>query len=131
MTTNKKAPEIDFGADRRNLEALEAEDILQEIRHTNYVRSADAYLTTGTGSGQPTGCLHGIMAALTANGSADTDGIGGANTIGWNDVIQCEQALDPLYRLNARFMLRPSTLSWLRISQRQKPPAGVGGTECS
>lgn len=78
------------------------------------MRGANPYLTTGTGSGQPTGCLHGITAALTATGSADTDGIGGSNTIGHSDVCALEQALDPMYRVNAHFMMHPSTLNWLR-----------------
>jgi len=85
-----------------------------------YGRGYEAYLTTGTGSSQPTGLLTAIAASgstpVVAAGSSANDGTGatGANSIGYDDLVNLEHSVDPTYRNGARFMLHDLTLSKLQ-----------------
>jgi len=79
------------------------------------VRALASPLTTGSGSGGPTGCLYGLTPALTAAGSSDTTGSGSTpNSVGLGDLVSLEQALDPYYRRSAKFMMHPSSLASLK-----------------
>jgi HK97 family phage major capsid protein len=87
------------------------------------MRGLSPIYTTGTGSGQPTGALHGLTASVTALGSSDTDGSSAANTIGLQDLVALEKALDPSYRSTAKFMMHPNTLAALRnVKDAEKRP---------
>jgi len=81
------------------------------------------YLTTGTGSGQPTGVLTGLTASLTAAGAGANDGLSAANTVGSDDIANLEYALDPAYRVNAKWMMHGNTLNALRrVKDKQGRP---------
>jgi len=89
-------------------------------------RGANPYLTTGTGTAQPTGCLYGLTATRTATGSADTDGVGDY-LIGYYDVCTLIDSLDPLYRSNGTFMMHPATLTYLQqVTGRNGQPVFTG-----
>jgi HK97 family phage major capsid protein len=83
-------------------------------------RAIEAYLTTGTGSGQPTGILTAIeacgVAPIIAAGSSLNDGSSatGATSIGSQDIVNLEHGVDPTYRRNARYMMHDITLGSLQ-----------------
>jgi HK97 family phage major capsid protein len=78
------------------------------------MRGLSPLFTTGAGSTQPTGALHGLTPSLTAVGAAGNDGSSAANTIGSDDVAALELSLDAEYRPDANFMTHPNTLAALR-----------------
>jgi HK97 family phage major capsid protein len=70
--------------------------------------------TVGTGTNQPTGIITAATAGPTAVGSFANDGVGGANTIGSDDLIELEHSVDPLYRPGAKYMMNDLTLKVLK-----------------
>ena len=83
-------------------------------------RVANQDFTTGTGSadGQPMGFVTAVVNAggtVTAVGSAPNDGVGGAGTIGVDDLANLESLLDPLHRMSpsCAWQMHPSTLQAL------------------
>ena len=70
--------------------------------------------TVGTGTSQPTGIITAATAGPTAVGSFANDGVGGANTIGSDDLIELEHSVDPLYRPGAKYMMNDLTLKVLK-----------------
>lgn len=90
-------------------------------------RVLEPLFVNGSGSGQPTGFVTNLVNAgsttVTAAGSSDTDGTGGANTLGLQDLVTVEKVLDPTYRLNARWMLHPNSVAYLRtVKNKQGEP---------
>lgn len=82
-------------------------------------RAVNSYMTTGLGAGssQPYGIIPATLAGgltATAIGSATNDGVGGADTIGSDDLVTLEHLIDPLYRPGARYMMNDSTLKSLK-----------------
>ena len=82
-------------------------------------RGIESYLTTGNGSGQPTGLLTAIEASgvsqIVSVGSSANDGVGARNnTIGSIDLVNLEHGVDPSYRRGARYMLHDLTLASLQ-----------------
>lgn len=78
-------------------------------------RAINLKLTTGSGTGEPTGFVTAATAAVTAVGSSGNDGsAAGANTIGTDDLVNLELAVDPAYRLGAAYMMHANTLATLR-----------------
>ncbi len=83
-------------------------------------RAMEQYATTGTGVAQPTG----IITAALAGGSAivvgagsnanDGEGFPAFSTIGTNDLIDLEHAVDIMYRRGGRFLLHDSTLKVIK-----------------
>jgi HK97 family phage major capsid protein len=83
-------------------------------------RGEEAYFTTGSGAGVPTG----ILTAAQTNGSPyvvgigsnQNDGLGQAayGTIGSSDIFSLIGAVDPAYRVNGKFMLNDVTLTALK-----------------
>ena len=103
----------DFGYD--------IESYLSERFGIRIARIANQDFTVGTGSanGQPMGFVTAAVNAggtVTALGSAPNDGVGGAATIGVDDLANLESALDPMYRLSpsCAWQMHPSTLQSLR-----------------
>jgi len=82
-------------------------------------RGIGPYLTTGTGSGQPTGFLQTAQSGGTAVGASANDGTSGANSLGTSDLATLESSLDYGWRPKARWMMHASTLQALR-GQRDK-----------
>jgi HK97 family phage major capsid protein len=60
----------------------------------------------------------GIVTAATLGatfvGSFANDGVGGANTLGTDDLVALEHSLDPAYRQGAKFMMHDQTLASLK-----------------
>jgi len=83
-------------------------------------RGLEFYLTSGSGSGQPTGFLTDIAASgatpVTAIGSASNTGGSedGTNSIGYQDLVNLEHSVDPTYRRNAKYMFSDKTLAHLK-----------------
>jgi HK97 family phage major capsid protein len=87
-------------------------------------RLTEAGYTTGTGSSanQPTGILTAIENdaspnVVTAVGSSTNDGVGGntgTNSIGSDDFESLISAVDPAYRVGAKFMAHWSYIDYLR-----------------
>jgi HK97 family phage major capsid protein len=101
--------------------AFDIQEWLSQRFGERYGRGLENYFTNGTGSSQPTGILTAIAASgansVVAAGSSANDGISGntgANSIGYNDLVALEHAVDPTYRRNAKYMLHDLTLSSLQ-----------------
>src|SRR6266481_3282555 len=78
--------------------------------------------TLGNGSGVPTGLIYSIQQDAVPNfvdavGSNSNDGITGnteANSVGSDDLDNLISAVDPSYRVNAKFMMNWKTIDFLR-----------------
>jgi HK97 family phage major capsid protein len=80
-------------------------------------RIVNTKATIGAGSSEPTGIVTAITAGgnlVTAVGSYTNDGVGGLNTIGSDDLVTLEHAVDPVYRPRGRYMMHDSTLKALK-----------------
>ncbi len=83
-------------------------------------RGLEAFLTTGTGSSQPTGLLtaiasSGISPVVAAGSSESTGGSQtGVNSIGYSDLVNLEHSVDPSYRRGAKYMFHDQTLSAIK-----------------
>ncbi|WP_257294468.1 phage major capsid protein [Endozoicomonas sp. YOMI1] len=69
-------------------------------------RITNKHFTLGTGSGQPTG----IVPAAT-QGTTAASGV----MIGFDDLINLEHSVDPIYRMNARFMFADQALKTIKM----------------
>jgi HK97 family phage major capsid protein len=101
--------------------AFDIESWLAQRFAERWGRGMEAYLTTGTGSGQPTGLLTDIAAsgatAVVAAGSSTNDGVtanDGTNSIGYQDLVNLEHSVDPSYRRGAKYMFSDKTLAHLK-----------------
>ena len=100
--------------------AFDLEDFLKNAFAVRMGRGYEYYLTRGSGVNQPTGILTAVVAsgqaATIATGSSTNDGTGatGSNSIGTNDLISLEHAIDPTYRRGGKFMLNDSTLKAIK-----------------
>ena len=100
--------------------AFPLEAFLTEAFAIRLGRGYEYYLTNGTGNNQPTGILPAIAASgavpVTAAGSSANDGSSntGANSIGYQDLVNLIHSVDPTYRRGAKFMLHDSTLRFLK-----------------
>jgi HK97 family phage major capsid protein len=99
--------------------SFNVEDWLAKLFGERFGRGLEGFFTTGTGSSQPTGILTAIegtgFPVVIAAGSSVNDGIGSAsNTIGSQDLVSLEHAVDPSYRRGARYMLHDLTLASLQ-----------------
>ena len=100
-------------------------------------------LTTGTGSTEPMGILTAAVNGgnlVAAKGSSTNDGTSAStNTVGSDDLVNLEHAIDPLYRSSARYMLHDTTLRSIKTikdkygrplwqeSTRDGQPATING----
>lgn len=69
-------------------------------------RITNKHFTLGTGSSQP----HGIVPSATQGATAAN----GAN-IGFDDLINLEHSVDPIYRMNAEFMFADQALKTIKM----------------
>lgn len=100
--------------------AFDLEAWLAERFGERYGRGLEGYLTTGTGSSQPTGLLNDVAASgavpVSAIGSSESSGGSetGANSIGYSDLVNLEHSVDPSYRRRAKYMFHDSTLGKIK-----------------
>ena len=99
--------------------SFDVESWLAGLFGERFGRGLEGFFTNGTGSSQPTGILPAIESSgfpvVIAAGSSNNDGIGsGSNTIGSQDLVSLEHAVDPSYRRGARYMLHDLTLASLQ-----------------
>ena len=96
--------------------------MLIDLFGTRIGRTQNAGYTTGSGSGQPTGLLHGvgstgitnITLAVGANSNNSTSSYNEVNSIGTDDLGSLIASLDPAYRPKAKFMGHQGTFDFLR-----------------
>jgi HK97 family phage major capsid protein len=100
--------------------AFDFESWLAEQFGIRFGRGLEGFLTTGSGSSQPTGLLtaltnNGVTPVIAAGSSESTGGAQtGANSIGYSDIVNLEFSVDPSYRRNAKYMFNDQTLSSLK-----------------
>ena len=100
--------------------AFDLEDFLKNAFAVRMGRGYEYYLTRGSGVNQPEGILTAVVAsgqpATIATGSSTNDGSAntGSNSIGTNDLISLEHAIDPTYRRGGKFLLNDSTLKTIK-----------------
>lgn len=87
--------------------ALAMESVLTSLLSERLGRTANAQLTTGSGSSAP----HGIVTASTAGKTAAS-----ATAITYDEIMDLEHSVDPAYRTSPRcgFMMNDSTLLAIR-----------------
>lgn len=118
--------------------AFDLDSYIAERMGERWGRGLESYLTTGSGSGQPTGLLTAIAASgastIVAAGSSESTGGSqtGANSIGYSDLVNLEHSVDPSYRRGARYMFHDQTLSLLkRILDKYGRPLWTPGIAVS
>lgn len=102
--------------------AFDVQALLVDLFGTRIARTMNAGYTTGTGSGQPTGLLHGVGSTgitniTLANGASSNNSTSSyteINSIGTDDLGSLIASLDPAYRPNAKFMGHQGTFDFLR-----------------
>jgi HK97 family phage major capsid protein len=101
--------------------AFSLEAFLKEAFAVRLGRGYEYYLTLGSGVNAPLGIIPAIAAsgavAVTAAGSAPNDGVAGntgANSIGYQDMVNLTHSVDPTYRRGAKFMFHDQTLASLQ-----------------
>ena len=100
--------------------AFSIESFLTEAFAVRLGRGYEAYLTNGSGASQPYGILpaitHSGAVAVVAAGSNPNDASGntGANSIGYQDLINLIHSVDPTYRRGAKFMLHDQSVRFLK-----------------
>ena len=100
-------------------------DILRDLFVDRLGRITNSYFTTGSGTAQPQG-------VVTAAGLGKTAASGQTSTVIYDDLVDLEHSLDPLYRPNASFMFSDTTLKALKkLKDSQGRPLWMGYTESS
>jgi|SRR5579864_3747467 len=100
--------------------AFDLESWLVGLFAIRWGRGLENFLTNGTGSSQPTGLLTAIAASgavpVVAAGSAANSGGSetGANSVGYQDLVNLEHSVDPTYRRGAKYMFHDQTLSSIK-----------------
>ena len=93
--------------------AFPVEPLLNDLFGIRIGRAlSDAY-TNGSGSGEPKGLVPSITNLVTVVGDSAT-GNTDLNSIGVDDLSNVIAALDPAYRVNAKFMANQSTYDFMR-----------------
>ena len=110
--------------------AFSLEAFLKEAFATRLGRGYEYYLTQGSGTNAPFGFIPAIAASgavpVTATGSSLNDGVvgnTGANSIGYQDLVNLIHSVDPTYRRGAKFQFHDQTLAHLktRVDKFGKP----------
>lgn len=104
---------------------FDIEGYIQALLATRIGRITGQHFTTGTGTGQP----KGLIVAATVGKTAAT---GGATTVSYDDLVDLEHSVDPVYRagLAVGYMMHDSTVKALRkLKDTQNRPIFVPGYE--
>lgn len=101
--------------------AFDIQEYLTERFGERLGRGYEVYFTNGNGSNAPTGILPAVVSSgaspVTAVGSSANDGDGsntGANSIGYQDLVNLIHSVDPSYRKRGSFMFHDTTLAHLK-----------------
>jgi HK97 family phage major capsid protein len=101
--------------------SIDIQDWLAKQFGVRYGRGLEGFLTNGTGSGQPTGIIPAIAASgatpvVAVGSSANSGNVSetGANSIGYQDLVNLEHSVDPTYRRGAKYMFHDQTLGKLK-----------------
>jgi HK97 family phage major capsid protein len=81
--------------------------ILRDLLAERIGRITNTHFTTGTGSGQPQG-------VVTGSGLGKTGAAGQTTTIIYDDLVDLEHSIDPLYRPGSIFMMSDSALKVIK-----------------
>lgn len=97
--------------------AFDLETFLKERFAERFGRGLNTLFTNGTGSSEPTGFMTVATAGPTAVGSSGNTGGSetGGTSVGTDDLVALEHAVDPWYRTGAIYMMNDDTLK--RIKQ--------------
>jgi HK97 family phage major capsid protein len=99
--------------------------ILRDLFVDRLGRITNQYFTTGTGTGEPQGIVSGSTLGETATSGQTT-------TIIYDNLVNLEHSVDPLYRPNAKFMFNDSTLKALKkLKDSQGRPLWMGYAEAA
>lgn len=104
---------------------FDIEGYIQALLATRIGRITGQHFTTGSGTGQP----KGLITAATVGKTAAT---GGATTVSYDDLVDLEHSVDPVYRagLAVGYMMHDSTVKALRkLKDTQGRPIFVPGYE--
>ena len=104
---------------------FDIEGYIQALLATRIGRITGQHFTTGSGTGQP----KGLITAATVGKTAAT---GGATTVSYDDLVDLEHSVDPVYRAGLRvgYMMHDSTVKALRkLKDTQGRPIFVPGYE--
>ena len=102
---------------------FDLEGYIQALLALRIGRITAAHFTTGSGTGQPTG----LVTAATVGKTGTT---GQTLTIIYDDLIDLEHSVDPIYRAGAGYMMADSSLKVIRkIKDTQGRPIFVPGYE--
>jgi HK97 family phage major capsid protein len=100
--------------------AFDIEGYLAEKFAYRIGRVLNPLFTTGTGSGQPKGILTGITVGVGPGTTPAVIGNDNATTpdptqqVGYLDLINLEQSVDPVYRRGAAYMMHDNTLAYIK-----------------
>ncbi len=102
--------------------AFDLEGTLSESFGIRLGRIVNLKTTVGTGTGEPQGLVYAIQHdavpnVVNATGSNSNDGISGnteANSVGSDDLDNLIAAVDPAYRIKAKYMMNWRTIDFLR-----------------
>jgi HK97 family phage major capsid protein len=81
--------------------------MLRDLLAERIGRITNTHFTTGTGSGQPQG-------VVTGSGLGKTGAAGQTTTIIYDDLVDLEHSIDPLYRPGSIFMMSDSALKVIK-----------------
>lgn len=99
------------------------EAYIQKLLALRLGRIQGKHHTIGTGSGQP-------MGAVTGSTLGKTGATGQTTSVTYDDLVDLEHSVDPIYRASARWMMHDDTLKVLRkIKDSQNRPIFVPGYE--
>ncbi|QTW17814.1 phage major capsid protein [Comamonas kerstersii] len=99
------------------------EAYIQKLLALRQGRIQGKHHTIGTGSGQP-------MGVVTGSTLGKTGATGQTTSVTYDDLVDLEHSVDPIYRASARWMMHDDTLKVLRkIKDSQNRPIFVPGYE--
>ncbi|BAO88924.1 phage major capsid protein [Caballeronia cordobensis] len=102
---------------------FDLEGYIQALLALRIGRITAAHFTTGSGTGQPTG----LVTAATVGKTGTT---GQTATVIYDDLIDLEHSVDPIYRAGAGYLMADSSLKVIRkIKDTQGRPIFVPGYE--
>lgn len=102
---------------------FDVEAYIQSVLRRRIGRIQNRHHTTGTGTGQPKGIL-----VAAASGKVGTTGQ--ATSVTYDDLVDLEHSIDPIYRGAGRWMLHDDTLKAVRkMKDSQNRPIFVPGYE--
>jgi HK97 family phage major capsid protein len=96
--------------------AFDFDGLIRDAMVGRYVRGQNAHFTTGSGTGQPQG-------VVTAAVLGKTGAVGQTTSILWQDLVDLEHSVDPVYRAGAKFMFHDKTLQVLKklVDSQNRP----------